>query len=145
LILIFHFNGVDRISIKKKELSEIINLIIKKRGYLAGKIEVIFTTDEGLKRINSLYLNHNYYTDIITFGDIKKETINGELYISLERIRLNSLKYSGNILDKELYRVIIHGILHLTGFNDSTLNEKKQMTQLEDYYLNELTLQIGKK
>lgn len=137
------FKDINRIEIRKKELKEIIEFIIVREGFLANNISIIFTTDKNLLVINSKYLNHQDYTDIIAFADKGKEGVSGELYISLERVKVNSVKFSKAKLYLELYRVIIHGILHLVGYNDFTGKERMQMTRMEDYYLNELNLQIG--
>ena len=144
MILSIYFKDTGKISIRKKELLAIIEKVIAKEGLLGKKIDIIITNDERLQIINEKYLNNKDYTDIITFRDIGKESVGGEIYISLERVRANSKKFSENRLISELYRVIIHGILHLVGYNDLTIPEKKQMTQMEDYYLKELNLQIGK-
>ena len=144
MILRIYFEDADKIGIRKKELLAIIEKVIAKEGLLGKEIDIIITNDDRLQIINEKYLNHKDYTDIIAFKDIGKESVGGELYISLERVRENSRKFSEKSLISELYRVIIHGILHLVGYNDLTIAERKQMTQLEDYYLNELNLQIGK-
>ena len=144
MILKIYFEDTVKISIRKRELLAIIDKVILREGLLGKKIDIILTNDEKLKIINEKYLNHEDYTDIITFKDIGKESVSGELYISLERVKANSKEFSENSFINELYRVIIHGILHLVGYNDLTMSEKKQMTQLEDYYLNELNLLIGK-
>ena len=144
MILKIYFEDTVKISIRKRELLAIIDKVILREGLLGKKIDIILTNDEKLKIINEKYLNHEDYTDIITFKDIGKESVSGELYISLERVKANSKEFSENSFINELYRVIIHGILHLVGYNDLTMSEKKQMTQLEDYYLNKLNLLIGK-
>ena len=142
MILNIYFEDTDKISIRKRELLKVIERIIAEEGLSGREIDIIITNDKRLQIINEKYLNHKDYTDIITFKDIGKESVNGELYISLERVRANSKEFSKNRLESELYRVIIHGILHIVGYNDLTMHEKKQMTQMEDYYLNELNLQI---
>ena len=142
MILNIYFEDTDKISIRKRELLKVIERIIAEEGLSGREIDIIITNDKRLQIINEKYLNHKDYTDIITFKDIGKESVNGELYISLERVRANSKEFSKNRLESELYRVIIHGILHVVGYDDLTVNEKKQMTQMEDFYLNELNLQI---
>ncbi len=100
-----------------------------------GDIQYIFCDDNYLLNINSTYLNHDTLTDIITFSTSdSKEIISGEIYISVERITENSLIHSSSYND-ELSRVIIHGILHLIGYDDHSSNDKKIMRSKEDYYL----------
>ena len=100
-----------------------------------GDIQYIFCDDNYLLNINSTYLNHDTLTDIITFSTSdSKEIISGEIYISAERITENSLIHSSSYND-ELSRVIIHGILHLIGYDDHSTNDKKIMRSKEDYYL----------
>lgn len=142
MILRFHFEDTDKIKIRKRELEVIAEKILKDNNLLAGKIDIILTTDKRLQIINQKFLNHTDYTDIITFRDQGKESVKGEIYISIERVKVNSMKYSETRFENELYRVLIHGMLHLAGYNDLKMHEKKQMTQMEDYYLNELNLQI---
>lgn len=142
MILRFHFEDTDKIKIRKRELEVIAEKILKDNNLLAGKIDIILSTDKRLQIINQKFLNHTDYTDIITFRDQGKESVKGEIYISIERVKVNSMKYSETRFENELYRVLIHGMLHLAGYNDLKMHEKKQMTQMEDYYLNELNLQI---
>ena len=98
-------------------------------------VNIVFCSDEFLLNLNREYLNHDYYTDIITF-QYKGEPIEGELYISLDRVKDNaaerSIKWSG-----ELHRVIIHGILHLIGYKDHSSSEKEEMREKENHYLSQ--------
>jgi probable rRNA maturation factor len=115
----------------KKWISEVINLHQKQ----VGEINYIFCDDEYLLDINKTYLAHDFYTDIITFdqSDLPNK-IEGEIYISIERVKDNSeiLKVD---FREELKRVVIHGILHLVGFKDKTEKEKKKMRALENEML----------
>ena len=105
-------------------------------GYKLKELTYIFCSDSYLLQINQQYLNHDTYTDIITFdnSDIAK-TIIGDIFISIDRIRENALKFSHTEAD-ELHRVIIHGALHLLGYKDKSPADKKKMTLKEDFYLN---------
>jgi rRNA maturation RNase YbeY len=145
LILSFFFDDTDKIVIRRKELSVIADKVLRDNGLIAKKVNIILTSDKRLQVINEQFLNHKEYTDVITFSDIVKKSVKGEIYISMERIEVNSKKYSKGSIDNELHRVIIHGMLHLAGYNDLKTQEKKQMTQMEDYYLNELNLLIQPK
>lgn len=105
-------------------------------GFKLKELTYIFCSDNYLLQINQQYLNHDTYTDIITFDNSELEkVIIGDIFISIDRIRENSLKF--NITEaSELHRVIIHGALHLLGYKDKTLADKKKMTLKEDFYLN---------
>lgn len=112
----------------------LVNLIHQEnRNFVA--ISILYTDDEYLLEINKKFLNHNYYTDIITFNFNKDKDINGELIISLERVKENAKKYNENF-NVELLRVLIHGVLHLCGYNDKGNLEKTVMRFKENIYLN---------
>lgn len=98
-------------------------------------LNIIFCSDEELLTINIAYLNHDYYTDIITFPleETSKE-LSGELYISVDRVQENAETFEDSFTN-EMHRVIIHGILHLCGYTDKTPEHEKQMRQKEDFYL----------
>jgi rRNA maturation RNase YbeY len=91
--------------------------------------------------VNKEYLHHDYYTDIITFNYCDKNTISGDLFISIDRIKDYSKKNNLPFVN-ELHRVIVHGVLHLCGFNDKTEKEKEKMRQLEDHFLNTLNTSL---
>jgi probable rRNA maturation factor len=104
-------------------------------GYKLAELNFIFSSDEYLLNINRQYLNHDTYTDIITFDNSDEEgLIVGDIFISIDRIRENSVKFRTNERD-ELHRVIIHGTLHLLGYPDKGAKAKKIMTDKEDHYL----------
>ena len=99
------------------------------------ELSIIFCSDDALLEINKNFLNHDYYTDIITFPIEETHTVfEAELYISIERVKENAEKLSKTFED-ELNRVIIHGVLHLCGYKDKTENEIIEMRNKEDYYL----------
>ena len=99
-----------------------------------GEINYIFCDDEYLLKINQDYLQHDYYTDIITFDSVKGKTISGEIFVSLQRISDNASTLSKNY-EEELRRVLAHGILHLCGYKDKTEDEEKKMRKKEDFYI----------
>ncbi len=99
-----------------------------------GEINYIFCDDEYLLKINQDYLQHDYYTDIITFDYVKGKTISAEIFVSLQRISDNASTLSRDYED-ELRRVLAHGILHLIGYKDKTKEEEKEMRRMEDLYL----------
>lgn len=99
-----------------------------------GDINYIFCDDDYLLKVNQDYLQHDYYTDIITFDYVKGRTISGEIFVSLQRISDNASTLSKNY-EEELRRVLAHGILHLCGYKDKTEEEERQMRGKEDHYL----------
>jgi probable rRNA maturation factor len=112
-----------------------INGFIKDEGYKLDHISYIFCSDKYLFELNQKYLDHDTYTDIITFDySEKKGFIYGEIYISIQRVKANAKKFETTFLH-ELYRVMIHGIIHLCGYNDKTSKQKSEMRAKEDEYL----------
>jgi probable rRNA maturation factor len=109
--------------------------VIRKYGKKEGTINYIFCSDKYLLEINKEYLNHDYFTDIITFNYNERDIISGDIFISLDTVKANAEEYKVTY-DNELLRVIIHGILHLVGFNDKTEDQKKEMRHKEDDALN---------
>ena len=118
----------------RKTSSWIQKAIKKEKGQLKN-LNYIFCSDEDLRRINIQYLKHKTYTDIITFDVSDDSThLEGEIFISIERVQENALKLNVPFLD-ELHRVLIHGVLHLLGYSDKTISKKKEMRKKEDAYL----------
>ena len=99
-----------------------------------GNINIIFCSDPYILDINKKYLKHNYYTDIITFDYCEGQVLSGDLFISVDTVRANADFYVTDF-SEELNRVIIHGVLHLAGYDDQTDEQKAQMRSKEDYYL----------
>ncbi|MEA3504431.1 MAG: rRNA maturation RNase YbeY [Bacteroidota bacterium] len=115
-------------------IREWIVKVITVNNYIPGVINYIFCSDEYLLKMNKKHLNHNYYTDIITFDYVQANQISSDMFISVDRVKDNSSK-NGKVFSKELHRVIIHGILHLIGQDDKTDKEKQRMRSLEDKFL----------
>ena len=107
-------------------------------GYNLGELSIIFCSDEYLLEMNKKHLNHNYYTDIITFNYNVEKKLSGDLFISVDRIKENAKSFNENF-NVELFRVMIHGVLHLCGFNDKTIDEQKKMRRKENQYLGLIT------
>jgi probable rRNA maturation factor len=105
--------------------------IISAENKTAGELSFIFCTDEFLHSMNLQYLNHDTLTDIITFDYTADNTISGEIFISIERVRENALKFNTEF-NAELLRVMSHGVLHLCGYKDKTKQEKHIMRSKED-------------
>jgi len=135
------FNSVSS-TINKLEneniISEWISETISSEGFIEGKLTYIFCDDKYLNKINLEFLNHNTLTDIISFDNRLGKQINGEIYISVERVRENAKIYKTNFKD-ELHRVMIHGILHFCGYNDKSDAETKIMRNKEEESLRRLT------
>ena len=123
------FNLKRRLKIKQWIKETIVNEQKK-----LGEINYIFTSDKNILSINNEYLSHNYFTDIITFNYCENDVINSDIYISVDTVENNSQRFNVSFLD-ELYRVIIHGILHLIGYDDQNEEQKKIMREKENYYL----------
>lgn len=130
----FFYENVDNLDIINDTLIKKIKFLITNEDRKVGEIAIIFCDDNYLLDINKEFLNHNYYTDIITFNYCENSVISGDLFISVERITENAHKYNTSF-NKELFRVIFHGLLHLAGYNDKTDAEKQIMRFKEDYYL----------
>jgi len=118
----------------RRKISAWINKCILDHYKNLGDINVVLMSDEDLLKINVMFLKHNFYTDIITFPMSNDNTISGDLCISYDRV-IDNAKELNIAKDIELLRVIIHGVLHLCGYDDHSINDKEQMTQKEDYYL----------
>lgn len=115
----FFSEDIDFPAIDIERLEKWIFNIVKKHDYFIGTISVVFCSDNYILKINREFLNHDYFTDIITFDYCENRNISGDLLISLDTVLSNSKQYETNFLN-ELHRVIIHGILHLIGFDDKT-------------------------
>ena len=126
----FHFNNNYRLP-KRRDFRAWIAHVIVSEGRIAGDINYIFTGDEELLDLNRQYLKHDYYTDILTFDYSLNKVISGDIYISTDRVKENALRFKVDEGD-ELRRVMIHGILHLIGYMDSTEREKLLIRRKEN-------------
>ncbi|HOK39282.1 MAG TPA: rRNA maturation RNase YbeY [Bacteroidales bacterium] len=141
MAIIFYSEDVKKPRLKFTQIKEWIRNTIKLYGKKEGNINYIFCSDEYIIDINKKYLEHDYFTDIITFDYCENDTTNGDIYISLERVEENAIMYGTQ--DDEIYRVIIHGILHLCGFEDNTPEEIEEMRRMEDEALKQLNNYLG--
>ena len=123
--------------IKRKLTSEWIKNTIVSEGKFTGDISLIFCSDDYLLDVNRKYLQHDYFTDIITFDYVENDQISGDIFISVDRVKENAEKFSKTI-ENELNRILIHGILHLLGYMDKEGRDKELMTEQEDFYLDKL-------
>ena len=116
----YQTEGVKMPDIKKKETTGWIKEVAACYGKRVGEIAYIFCSDDKILEVNRQYLQHDYYTDIITFDYCEGDRISGDLFISLDTVRTNAEQFE-QPYDRELHRVIIHGILHLCGINDKEI------------------------
>ena len=129
----FFFENTDEITLPPNTENWLKELIISE-DKKPGEINYIFCDDDHLLQVNKDFLNHDYYTDVITFDYVKGKTISADIFVSLPRILDNSSTLS-NAFNSELLRVLAHGVLHLCGYKDKTDEEITEMRQKEDYYL----------
>jgi rRNA maturation RNase YbeY len=130
----FFFEDIQPFSINQNHIKKYINELINTELKECGDISVVFCSDNYLLEMNKQYLEHDYFTDIITFDYVEGNTISGDLFISYDRIKENAEQFNTELV-KETYRVVFHGVLHLVGYNDKTEAEQKVMTGKENFYL----------
>ena len=135
----YQTEGVKMPAIKRRETTAWIKAVAATYGKKVGDIAYIFCDDEKILEVNREYLQHDYYTDIITFDYTEGNRISGDMFISLETIQTNAEQFADNDYQRELHRVIIHGILHLCGINDKGPGEREIMEQAENQALSILT------
>ena len=126
----FHFELEVEIN-NKSELSDWITRIISSEGCELGQLDFVFCDDEKLLSINQEYLDHDTYTDIITFDYTQGSVLAGDIFISIDRVRENAKEFKVSFFE-ELLRVMSHGVLHLAGYTDKSDEEKKLMRKKED-------------
>ena len=130
-MITYNAENVKMPAIKKREVTKWIRAVAASYGYKVGEVGYLFCDDEKILEVNREYLQHDYYTDIITFDYDEDDVINGDLVISLDTVRTNAEQF-GKTYEEELYRVIIHGILHLCGINDKGPGEREIMEAAEN-------------
>ena len=133
MIEIQEINTVS-LDLKINQFNSFISSILISEKKTEGDIVLIFCSDDYLLEINKKHLNHDYYTDIITFDYCVENIVSGDLYISVDRIKENAKTFEDTFIN-ELTRVVIHGLLHLCGHNDKTEADQKNMRNLENKYL----------
>lgn len=127
----YQTDGVKMPAIKRRENSAWVKRVAATYGKKIGDVAYIFVNDDKILEVNQQYLQHDYYTDIITFDYSEGEVISGDLFISLDTVRTNA-EQVGATYEQELNRVIIHGILHLCGINDKGPGEREIMEAAEN-------------
>jgi rRNA maturation RNase YbeY len=133
-MITYNTDGVKMPKIKKRENNAWIKAVAAVYGKKVGEIAYIFVDDEKILDVNRQYLQHDYYTDIITFDYCEGDVISGDLFISLDTVRSNA-ELVGATYEHELNRVIIHGILHLCGIDDKGPGEREIMEAAENHAL----------
>ena len=118
-------------ALDERKVGKWIRSVAADYGFSVGNINYIFCSDERELAVNREFLGHDYYTDVITFDYSTPSTLNGDIFISLDTVRSNAEMVS-TTFDHELLRILIHGVLHLTGQGDKTPETKEQMTQKEE-------------
>ena len=130
-MITYHCDGVKMPALRKRDTSSWIRRVAATYGKRVGEIGYMFVSDERILQVNRDYLQHDYYTDIITFDYTEGNTVSGDIVISLDTVRSNAELFHKDY-DEELHRVIIHGILHLCGQNDKGPGEREQMEAAEN-------------
>ena len=133
-LIFFHSEEIEFSLGKEGEISNWIKNAISLENKTLGAINYIFCSDAFLLKLNQDYLNHDTYTDVITFNYVHDSLISGDIFISLDRVTDNAIQ-NQIPFTTELYRVMIHGVLHLIGYNDKTTEEAREIRDKEDYYL----------
>ena len=126
----------------KRTINAWIKCVANKYKKKIGEIAYIFCNDEKILEVNKQYLEHDYYTDIITFDYCEGNTLSGDIFISIDTVQSNANEYNVSF-EEELYRIIIHGILHLCGQEDKTPETRAEMTKKENDALEMLHLDIA--
>ena len=130
-MITYNAEDVKLPTIKKRETTRWIKKVAATYGRKVGEIGYMFVNDEKILEVNNEYLSHDYYTDVITFDYCEGDILNGDIVISLDTVRTNAEKF-GKTYEEELYRVIIHGILHVCGINDKGPGEREIMEENEN-------------
>jgi len=127
----FHSEGVSTKTPSKRLLKAWIKEFVSNHGKKVGELAFIFCSDEKILEVNQNFLQHDYYTDIITFDYCEGEIVSGDIFISVERVKENATSHNVEY-NTELIRVLAHGVLHLIGIQDKSPKKKKEMTENED-------------
>lgn len=130
----YFFEDTDFVFKGKALNNRWLRLVAESEIRRLGQISIIFCSDNYILDVNQKYLQHDYFTDIITFDYCEGDKLSGDLFISVDSVRENAAEFGTEFKD-ELNRVIVHGILHLIGYDDHTKKEIAEMRSKEDYYL----------
>ena len=136
-MLTYTTDSIEMPVLDERKVTRWIKAVAADYGFSVGNINYIFCSDERELEVNRQFLGHDYYTDIITFDYTAGQTLNGDIFISLDTVRSNA-EQLGIDFEDELKRILIHGVLHLTGQGDKTPESKEQMTRKENLALEKL-------
>ena len=125
----------SELSIGSEPVNDLANLVLNDHGHISGKINIIVTDDDSLREMKNFFFNEDVFTDVIAFN-IEDDPFEGEIYISYHRVIDNAKKF-GEQIEEEFKRVMVHGLLHLCGHEDSTVELKNDMSLMEDRFLNQ--------
>jgi probable rRNA maturation factor len=128
------YDGVKYRLAGSGKIKKLVVKVISEEGKISGDLNFILTNDETLRDMNRRYLKHNYFTDVISFGWGDGNVVEGEIYISADKVKNNAQNYKVSYKN-EMIRVIIHGTLHLCGYDDKSAVEKREMRRMEDVWL----------
>ena len=120
--------------VSKKQLKQFVKDLVSEEGKMLKDLSLVFTDDDYLLEVNKQYLNHDYFTDVITCDYSSFPEVSGDVMISLDRVKDNSMSLNLSF-DQEFYRVVFHGVLHLCGYKDKSKEDALLMREKEDYYL----------
>ena len=130
----YYFEDTDFIFKDKTRNNKWLRLVAESEIRKIGDISIIFCSDNYILDVNQKYLQHDYFTDVITFDYCEGDRLSGDLFISVDSVRENAVEY-GTDFSEELYRVIVHGVLHLIGYDDHNDKDIAMMRKKENYYL----------
>ena len=129
-----HYENTEILDLDPEFFVSWLSQVATMEKKILGELNLIFCSDDYLLEINKEYLDHDYYTDIITFDYTQGEVLSGDLFISIDRVKDNAKSFEAEIKE-EILRVVVHGFLHLAGYEDKTENKEKEMRLKEDTYL----------
>ena len=138
-MITFQADSIAKPAFDERQITRWIKSVAADYGFSVGNINYIFCSDERELEVNRQFLGHDYYTDIITFDYSTASVLNGDIFISLDTVRSNA-EQLGIAFEDELRRILIHGVLHLTGQGDKTPETKAQMTEKENKALSKLSI-----
>ena len=133
--MVSYYNEDIRFNLKDKRLNNRwLKMVVESEIKKLGPLSIIFCSDNYILDVNMKYLQHDYFTDIITFDYCEKNVVSGDLFISIDSVRENAVNY-GTRFEDELDRVMVHGVLHLLGYDDHTEEDIAVMREKENYYV----------
>ena len=133
-VVSFHSEQTNFFLSNESQIADWLTKVCQKEGSTLGEVSIIFCSDEYLLEVNKKHLNHDYYTDVITFDYSEGNDVSGDIFISIDRISENAKNLVVPMLD-EAHRIMVHGTLHLIGYKDKEIQAKEEMTAKEDFYL----------